>query len=151
MNLQTVQSFYKSLNKKVIESGIVDTGISYVNGQSVMEVAKQHEFGNGKVPMRSFLALPILLHEDELRAHIKKAINYAVKINDADIVHDAVGLEMMYLQQNAFPTEGYGYWQKLSMKSLKAKGAGKALALTDTGALKGAISYVNSSGASSKG
>jgi len=109
-------------------------GKAYGNGMSIMQVGAVHEFGNSKVPRRSFLRMPFLLHADKISAILAQqfALVAEGKIDTATALNRA-GAAITNISKEAFVTQGFGKWQPAQ------KDEGQTL--LDTGLLRNSITW----------
>lgn len=107
---------------------------------------KKHGKGSGtlKIPARSFLYMPVVQHQTELRKKIKKlwgadALEYIVETGDLESLAVALGQATVNHIQDAFDTGGFGEWAENSPFTIAQKGS--ASPLIDKGDLRRSIDY----------
>ena len=151
--MKKVQEFLKDIEKyqqnlqyaknHAIKVGLPkdkSSGKIYENGETVIEVGVKHEYGIG-VPQRSFLRVPFRKKEKEIQKAFK--ISYEKIANEGSDTKqqlEKLGVFLQMVSREAFKNNGYGTWQELSERTLKAKSP-KTKPLIDTGTLKNSITY----------
>lgn len=133
----------RKLQKMKIAVGITENAASskvYPTGINVVEVGAIHEYGEGNMPQRSFLRTPFIIKADSIRETMRtqsrKVLNGEI---DAETFGNRAGLFLQNICQNAFPTGGYGQWAPNTEETIAIKGS--SVPLTDSGLLKGSITY----------
>lgn len=111
------------------------------NGSNNASIGAAHEFGNAKVPMRSFLRVPITEHlnkkmetagafDKEQLAEVLKAGSVLPWVKKIAVLAEAIVIE-------AFATGGFGKWPAWKTPGYKNDGG---RLLVDTGQLRDSIS-----------
>lgn len=107
---------------------------------------KSNKKGDGflHIPARSFLYMPVVQHQAELRKKIKNlwgsdALEYIVEKGDLESLAIALGQATVNHIQDAFDSEGFGEWAKNSPFTIAQKGS--ASPLIDKGDLRRVIDY----------
>jgi len=109
----------------------------YKSGKTVLEVGVVHEYGKGKIPMRSFLRTPFIVHEKRLRAFIQKQFKLISEGKPSDDALALIGVFGENIVKEAFTTAGYGNWEPLSQRTIDEKGSSQIL--IDKGILRSSI------------
>jgi len=135
-NLEKAKSGYIAVGLPSEEVG----GTVYDDGQTVVQVGAQHEFGAG-VLRRSFLRTPFAVK----KADMDKAIAQQFKDvfergKKAETALGLIGTVAVNISKGAFTTRGYGEWPDISQATKDAKGSSQIL--IDTGTLRNSITYV---------
>lgn len=113
----------------------------YGNGMTVIQIGAIHEFGTGKIPERSFLALPFEVKKKELGRLIERLYNSVFeKGMSVDKALGLIGIEARNVSVDAFRTEGYGQWPDITDLTKAIKGSDRIL--FDNGTLRNSIAYV---------
>lgn len=100
------------------------------SGKTNVEIGTFHEFGTSKMPQRSFLRMPLETKLSEEIPNLKKTIFKQIFIKNApDKFFKDLGNKALDIIEDAFNTEGFGYWTRLKRStreafSRKAAGAG---------------------------
>jgi hypothetical protein len=138
--LQKTKNYYSELQemqnlavKVGLPSEKVGTKI-YDDGQSVIEVGAQHEFG-GFVPRRSFLRVPFIRESDRIQAMLNKEAKRIY--NGETTASKALGLVGTFaenLSKQEIDSEGQGSWEK-SNRAIEQGGT----TLYDNGTLRNSI------------
>lgn len=119
------------------------------------EVGLYNEFGTERIPPRSFLRMPLEMHQKDLvKAMGKGEAKERIKSGDVKGFYDALGLAALEIVDQSFPTGGYGSWEanaeitvkggwmtSTSGKPFYVKGKKSSAPLIDTGQLRRSISY----------
>lgn len=123
-------SFIRDLAKQMkiattheVYIGIAQDVGQYPNGEKIVDVGRRHEFGIG-APRRSFLRMPFI----EKQNIIDKAIVTSwKKITDGKSTalkeFGILGIIGQNISKDAFATGGFGKWQILKPRTIKAKGS----------------------------
>jgi len=115
-------------------------GTVYDDGQTVVQVGAQHEFGAG-VPRRSFLRTPFDIKKDDLDKAIAKQFEDVFKRGKkAEQALGLIGTVAVNISKGAFTSRGYGEWPDITQATKDAKGSSQVL--IDTGTLRNSITYV---------
>ena len=116
------------------------TAKAYEGGATVLQVGAAHEFGTEAVPVRSFLRMPHEKRASELSAYIAQQFK-RVLMHGADAVQGLglIGTKALNISREAFQTGGWGEWPDIEQATKDRKGS--SAILTDTGILKGALTY----------
>ena len=108
------------------------------DGMTNAEIGVIHEFGNDKVPPRSWLRMPI---EEKRRELVKFVGSGTVRglLDRGDIVgvFKAIGVKAEAIVLSAFETKGFGKWPDNSPATIARKGSDKPL--IDTSQLRRAV------------
>lgn len=96
------------------------------------------------IPARSFLEMPMVQHQTELRKKIrqlwgKDALEYIIEKGDMQSLAVAIGQASVNHIQEAFDTGGFGEWKENSPFTVASKGS--AMQLVDEGNLRSHIDY----------
>lgn len=131
----------KTMSVKVgLPAGESGTSALYDEGQSVLEVGIAHEFGAGRIPMRSFLRGPMREKSSEIERMLAVQFNLVLEAGlDVGTALGRVGLTARNISVGAFRTKGYGEWQDISQATKDKKGS--TAILIDTGILRSAITW----------
>jgi hypothetical protein len=126
-------------SKRYIDIGILGQE-SYENGISIAGIGAVMEFGSisKNIPERSFILMPIETKQKEIEKQIEPKFPLLINENSTDKFLKEMGIACEGMIQSAFDTGGFGTWQKLDPKTIKAKGSDAIL--IDTGELRKAIS-----------
>ena len=115
-------------------------GTVYDDGQTVVQVGAQHEFGAG-VPRRSFLRTPFAVKKDDMdKAVAKQFKDVFERGKTAEKALGLIGTVAVNIVKGAFLTGGYGEWPDITDNTKEAKGSSQVL--IDTGTLRNSITYV---------
>jgi hypothetical protein len=115
-------------------------GTVYDDGQTVVQVGAQHEYGAG-VPRRSFLRTPFDIKKDDLdKAIAKQFADVFERGKSAEQALGLIGTVAVNISKGAFTTRGYGEWPDITQATKDGKGSSQVL--IDTGILRGSITYV---------
>jgi len=119
-------------------------GEIYQDGQSIIDVGAQHEYGTNKVPMRSFLRMPFEVKKDEMGSFIQSQFRRVLeKKKPAKDAMELIGIQATNISKEAFRSNGFGNWAPLAERTKKAKAeAGKTTTLIWSGILRNAITWV---------
>ena len=139
-NLDGLEEVKKQVNGYKTRVGILGSDVNRqdANGITNSEIGIVHEFGNEKMPVRSFLRMPVMTHKKE----ILKSMD-GTKSRDAFAKKDFVRLFHLLGQSarsivlQAFETGGFGHWPDITEATKAAKGS--SVILVDTAQLKNAI------------
>lgn len=158
------------IKRKYVAVGILAndaTSRVYDNGMTAAKVGAIHEFGLGTSPERSFLRMPQELKALPLKDYINKQLENVLAGDTVQKGLGKIGVYAVNLSVDAFKTEGFGRWPRLSPLTVELKRSGGAESiqdvanaskasksaffeperpgenqiLTDTGTLKNSISY----------
>jgi len=131
-NDKKIRKLLKQFSEELptINVGILKDNNSRTDGRTNAEIGSIHEFGSldGKIPMRSFLRMP-------LYEWLGKEIKNIQKQKDLNIeeVAEQIGIAAVAVITDAFATNGFGTWEKCKTKDEDI--------LVDTGQLRDSISY----------
>ncbi len=144
MSLKEIDAYYANLQKAKklsVAVGIVEgkaTGRVYKDGNTVVEVGTQNEFGKGNVPQRSFLRTPFIVKKEDIAHAIRSQFKLvAEQGKDAERALKTVGIEAENISKEAFVTGGFGQWAALSPDTIEKKGSSQIL--INTGILRSSI------------
>lgn len=141
MSLKEVNAYAANLKQakklQVVVGVTKDIGYTYEDGQTIQQVAAQHEYGTPRVHRRSFLRQTFLLKKKEVDLFIRKQFQQVVDGMDAKKALEIVGIEAENLVKDAFRTKGFGTWKDISEKTKEAKGS--SAILIESGVLRGSI------------
>lgn len=119
------------------------TGLKRTDGALTnAEIGARHEFGSElhNCPQRSFLRTPLLQY---LPGKLQKigAETWQRVLEEFGFVHflNTIGQEAIGTIEDAFRTQGFGKWQKLSSRRIREKGHDNIL--TDTAQLRKSITF----------
>lgn len=148
MNIDGLHKFLSALKAKppMARVGILgghdarDTG---TGGTSNATIGAAHEFGTSKLPMRSFLRIP-------LSYHLSKVLEQSGAFTDDALKHvvagktlvpwlEKVGIEAVGIVLDAFDTAGGGSWAPLNPDTMKRKRVKQIL--VETQQLRNSITY----------
>jgi len=109
-----------------VKIGILGSGAGRIGGgPSNAFIGAQHEFGNSRVPMRSFLRVPLI---DNLNKRIKEAgvlddaaFRQAIETGNFKVVLVRIGIVGEAIVAEAFATGGFGKWPPLQADTLAHK------------------------------
>lgn len=113
--------------KKVpeIHVGILGNGAKRDGGLSNAQIGAFHEFGNHKVPMRSFLRIPLSKYLDaQLKKDgviEKKSVDNAVKLGTLTPIMKQIAVAAEGVVLDAFASAGFGEWKPLAPETLQRK------------------------------
>jgi len=103
-------------NKATVKIGIIGDGVAREDGDiSNAEVGAIHEFGQGDLPVRSFLRMPL---NEKLGEAVEKdgispeTMREAVKSRGLKKMLKRIGLLAETIIGDAFDTGGFGEWEK---------------------------------------
>lgn len=127
-----IRKILKQFSEKIpsVLVGILGEENARSDGKTNAEIGSIHEFGStdGKIPMRSFLRMPITewLHKeiDNIKAQKELSIEQ---------VAEQIGIAAVAVIEDAFATSGFGQWPVGKTKDIEM--------LVDTGQLRDSISY----------
>ena len=112
----------------------------YENGVTVLDIGVWHEFGNARVPERSWMRVPLRLKRNEINEIIESRFERAMAGQlDPDKVLGLAGTKAVDVMRNAFTSKGYGTWPDIQDSTKAAKGSSQPL--VDTGTLRQSITY----------
>lgn len=131
-----IASEMKKANEVTVRVGLLDTNLKYPNGEGVVDVGIQHEFGINN-PKRSFLQIPLNKYSQEILETIKSQVD--IEKLDINLVANEVGIKAVAIVNKWFITSGEGSWQPNTQETIKEKGSDKPL--IDTGKLRQSIVY----------
>lgn len=147
-NIKITQDFTKlnQLNKNAKQKLVTKVGIlgnkkNRQGSQDNATIGAVHEFGSitKNIPRRSFLNDPLRLKAKEINATLAKSIPANItKNNGMFIVFSQIGAKAEQIVQQAFSTGGFGKWEDLKERSIKAKRSSSKL--INTGQLRRSIS-----------
>lgn len=141
--LNKVSKELAKARKMHVDVGVIAdklTRQAYDTGKSVLEVAAIHEFGEGKVPQRSFLRMPFELKKGILDSGIKQ--QFGLLLNGkltAEKALGRVGALASNISKTAFVTGGYGQWKELKKETIRKKGSSQIL--IESGTLRRSITW----------
>ena len=140
-NLDGLEELQKQVKGYKARVGILGSDINRkdANGITNSEIGVIHEFGNDKVPMRSFLRMPIETHKKEiLKSMGGSMIRRAFAQRDYIKMFHLLGQKGRSIVIRAFETGGFGHWPDIAQSTKDAKGSSGIL--LDTLQLKNSIS-----------
>lgn len=140
-NLDGLDEIKKQVKGYKARVGILGSDINRKNAEGITnsEIGVIHEFGNEKMPIRSFLRMPIETHKKEIIKSIGgKKIQDAFEKKDYVKMFHLIGQKARSIVLQAFKTGGFGKWQDISEATKEAKGS--SAILIDTAQLKNSIS-----------
>jgi hypothetical protein len=115
-------------------------GAIYEDGQTIISVGAQHEYGVG-VPRRSFLRVPFIKKSRDISEKLRKGFELiAEKGYTAEKSLNLVGAYVTNVSKGAFTSRGYGTWTPNKPSTIAAKGSSQPL--IDTGTLRNSITWV---------
>lgn len=126
-----LNNFVKGVStKKVVKVGIFGEKNARPRGDITnAEIGAKHEFGEGRVPMRSFLLMPILHEMGQILKDIKSAgVGKAIEAGKTDIVLKNIGVACEAAIDRAFGSDGFGEWAPLAPSTIARK-LGRGLSL----------------------
>lgn len=145
--LKKLQQYAKALQEaqsKVVAVGLPMGKVGskvYDDGETVISVGAQHEYGTNKVPQRSFLRLPFSVKNAEILTMTQRQFNQVFeKGRSVDKALGVLGITATNISKGAFTTRGYGQWMDISQRTKDKKGSTQVL--IDTGILRGSITFV---------
>ena len=141
INLTNLENLKKQLKlKPEVKIGIFSEHDARPDGKSNVSIGIDHEFGNPqeKLPMRSFLKMPLITKSDELAKAAKTGFKQALNEGNIEPAFVAIGKEGEKIIGEAFSSGGFGNWQELSQVTIDKKG--NSTILVDEGYLKDSIS-----------
>jgi phage gpG-like protein len=113
---------------KIATNHEVNVGIAkdvgrYPNGLSIVEVGTFHEFGTKRgVPRRSFLRMPFIVNQKTIDKAVTQSWKKIVEGKSPAIKEFGIlGIIGQNISKDAFATGGFGKWEKLKPKTIKAK------------------------------
>ncbi|MEA3330610.1 MAG: hypothetical protein U9Q29_02830 [Campylobacterota bacterium] len=129
--------------KKAITSGKVKVGLpkgkaeTYESGETTIEVGATHEFGEGNIPERSFIRVPVQHNKEK---YIALAAKQAKLIfNGKQTVEDALGILGLFMSDKMKASFGNNDWSPNSQQTIASKGSSSPL--IDTGQLRQSITW----------
>lgn len=140
-NLDGLEEIQKQVKCYKARVGILGSDINRqdANGITNSEIGVVHEFGNDKVPVRSFLRMPIMTHKKEILKEMGGTkIRTAFAQKDYMRMFKLLGEKGRDIVLQAFETGGFGQWPDIAQSTKDAKGSSGIL--LDTLQLKNAIS-----------
>jgi len=140
-NLDGLEDIQKQVKGYVARVGVLSKDVNRTgeDGISNPELGVIHEFGNDKVPVRSFLRMPIETHKKEiLKAMGGTMMRRAFAEKDYTKMFKLLGEKGRSIVIQAFETGGFGQWPDIAQSTKDAKGS--SAILVDTAQLKNAIS-----------
>lgn len=112
-----------SEEKPVGRIGVLGDGNPRKEGNSNAEIGAKHEFGDEKVPIRSWLRMPLIDHlQEALENHgafDQKASKKVVREKTMIPWLEKVMIVAEYVVIEAFATGGFGKWKPSNMKYKK--------------------------------
>ena len=130
-DLSILENLIKKLNtKKFVDVGILkDANYPDEKGTSVLLVGATHEFGSidGNIPERSFIRMPLETGQKEIEKKLAPKMQGFLDKQDVDGFLKILGIECEARIQDAFDTGGFGTWQALDPKTVRAKGGSTAI------------------------
>lgn len=144
MSLKEVDNYYNNLKlaKKLnVVIGLTKnkaTSRIYEDGQTVVDVGLQHEFGKGNIPQRSFLRMPFIVKDGDIKSVLRTQFKkVAEEGKNAKKALGIVGLVLENIVKEAFVTKGYGQWKDISDRTKELKKSSQIL--IDKGILRSSI------------
>lgn len=135
--LEKIRAEVKGLKARV---GILGSDVNRqdANGITNSEIGVIHEFGNEKMPVRSFLRMPIMTHKKEIiKAMGGTKMRTAFAQGDFMRMFKLLGEKGRDIVLQAFETGGFGKWPDISEATKAAKGS--SVILVDSAQLKNGI------------
>ena len=120
----------------------------YGNGLTVLQNGAHHEFGTEKVPQRSFVRLPFIVKQKDMKEYVQKMMNAVFEGKyTTEKALGLVGKKAENIIIDAFQTGCWGQWPPLkeATKRAKAKRVGAKrsdMILVDTTVLESSINYI---------
>jgi len=139
-----IERYTKAMHEATKRSVVVGlpqgqaTSRLYEDGSTVLEIGAKHEYGYGKIPMRSFLRVPFIMCEEKLKEFIQK--QFRLIAENGKVPEDALALIGVFgenVVKEAFTNSGYGNWEPLPKYTVDKKGS--AQILIDKGILRSSI------------
>ena len=119
--LRKITKEIKELTTKEIKIGIAADVGTYDDGTKIVEVGKEHEYGLGNNPRRSFLRVPMIDKQFIIQKHIKDGWNSILSGKGTALNElGKLGIVGQEISKGAFSTGGYGKWKKLNPQTIKA-------------------------------
>ena len=113
----------KNKNKGVVKIGILGDSNARNDGDSNASIGAKHEFGDDKLPVRSFLRMPLVekLQKalSDAGALDKETLDALLKKKDKTLWLKKIGIVAEGVIGEAFDTGGFGRWQTSNMKNKK--------------------------------
>lgn len=121
--------------KHTVNVGVAKDVGNYPNGESIMQVGIWHEYGTKKnIPRRSFLRMPFIEKKEDISKAIAISWKKIMKGESTALKEfGKIGIMGQNISKDAFATGGFGKWQALEPRTIKAKGSEEIL--IDTGKL----------------
>ena len=130
MNLDGLEELQKQAKGYLARVGILggDAGKQHIGGITNSELGVIHEFGNEKMPIRSFLRMPIDTHKKEILKSMEgtKARDAFAKKDFVRFFH-LLGQSARSIVLQAFETGGFGHWPDITEATKAAKGSSAIL------------------------
>jgi hypothetical protein len=122
---------------KGIKSGFYNPS----KGKTNAEIGAQHEFGDpaNKVPMRSFLRMPLHSKIDKVLEGAKEGLESRIAKGKWKEIFERLGISAVAVILEAFDTGGFGTWKRNSPFTIERKKSSSPL--IDTGQLRRSITY----------
>lgn len=128
LNMDGLKKFLKAFQGKlpVIRVGILGTTARHDDGSTTnAEVGAAHEFGTSRVPMRSFLRVPLSEHLaknlEQAGAFSEQAVAKIIDQGSLSNYAQKIGIEAVGIVMDAFDTSGFGKWQSLKASTMDRK------------------------------
>lgn len=140
-NLDGLEEIQKQVKGYKARVGILGSDINRKDATGIInsEIGVIHEFGNQKLPARSFLRMPIMTHKKEiLKSMGGTMMRRAFAQKDYMKMFKLLGEKGRSIVIQAFETGGFGQWPDIAQSTKDAKGSSGIL--LDTLQLKNAIS-----------
>lgn len=139
-NLDGLEEIKKQVEGYKARVGILGSDVNRqdANGITNSEIGVIHEFGNEKMPIRSFLRMPIMTHKKEIiKAMGGTKMRTAFAQGDFMRMFKLLGEKGRDIVLQAFETGGFGKWPDISEATKAAKGS--SVILVDSAQLKNGI------------
>jgi hypothetical protein len=129
----------KILKGNVIKVGLPENTPNYYDGTDIITVGATHEYGvpEKNIPRRSFLRVPLIKREADIKKLMQKGFNNVSKSGGAIEMMNKIGLYAQNISQMSFTSNE---WTPLKPNTIKRKGSSRPL--IDTGILRSSITYV---------
>ena len=138
-----LNKFVKGISTNdVVRVGVLGKDVARKNGADGMtnaEVGAIHEFGTLKLPIRSFLRMPIHQNSEKIVAETAAGSEKMVAAGDKVGLLKKLGTSAQGFVLDAFATGGFGNWKKNADSTIKRKGS--EAPLIDKGELRRAVSF----------
>lgn len=142
INTEPLDSILKALidNKYIVKVGVLSGKNSRKDALSNATIGAVHEFGNSKLPQRSFLRMPLqmFLPKELEKVGIlnDKDVNDIIKTEGLRVFTEKLGILAVATVLKAFDSGGFGLWKPSNMEYKKVKQT-----LVETHQLRDSITY----------